>query len=84
MLTTTVGLVAAFLTTASFVPQAIKVIRSPDVSGVSVAMYGMFAAGASLWLLYGLLVWSGPIIIANGITLALCVTILRGVLRRRK
>jgi MtN3 and saliva related transmembrane protein len=83
-LTTILGFIAATLTTLSFVPQALTVLRSKDVSGVSVAMYTLFSAGVALWLVYGVLVWSGPIIVANAITLALCLLILRTVRKRRR
>jgi len=83
-LTTILGFIAATLTTLSFVPQALTVLRSKDVSGVSVAMYTLFSAGVALWLVYGILVWSGPIIAANAITLALCLLILRTVRQRRR
>ncbi len=83
-ITTTIGLIAALLTTLSFVPQVIKVLRSDDVSGVSIAMYALFSAGVALWLVYGLLIWSLPVILANGVTLLLCLTILRRLMRRLK
>ena len=84
MITATIGYIAAFLTTLSFVPQALKVLRSDDVSGLSVAMYGLFSAGVALWLVYGVLTFSGPVIVANAITLALCLTILRRLTRPRR
>ena len=82
--TTILGFIAATLTTLSFVPQSLTVLRSKDVSGVSVTMYTLFSAGVALWLVYGVLVWSGPIIGANAITLALCLLILRTVRKRRR
>jgi MtN3 and saliva related transmembrane protein len=39
-------------------------------------MYSAFTIGVALWLVYGLLLWSWPLIIANSITLALAATIL--------
>lgn len=59
------GTVAAFLTTASFVPQAIKTIRTRDVSGISLLMYIMLLAGGILWALYGLHHKLYPVWIAN-------------------
>jgi MtN3 and saliva related transmembrane protein len=72
----TIGYLAAFLTTFSFVPQALKTFRTRDVSGISLAMYGSFTAGVALWLVYGLLLSAWPIVIANVITLSLAISIL--------
>ena len=71
-----IGYVAACLTTASFVPQAWHTFRTKDVSGISLAMYSAFTLGVALWLLYGLAKGSWPMILANGITLALALLIL--------
>ncbi|MBI2769338.1 MAG: SemiSWEET transporter [Burkholderiales bacterium] len=78
-----VGYFAAFLTTCSFVPQAWLTFRTRNVSGISLGMYGVFAAGVALWLAYGLLLHAWPIVIANAITLALAVAILAMKLRYR-
>ena len=78
-----VGSVAAFLTTASFVPQAWHTFRTRDVSGISVGMYSLFTLGVALWLVYGLLIMSWPIIIANVITTSLALMILLMKLRYR-
>jgi MtN3 and saliva related transmembrane protein len=71
-----VGYLAALLTTASFVPQALLTLRSRDVSGISSAMYSVFTVGVALWLLYGMALGEWPIIAANAVTLALAATIL--------
>ncbi|MEB3185071.1 MAG: SemiSWEET transporter [Cyanobacteriota bacterium] len=63
------GYVAASLTTLSFFPQALKVLRSGDTGAISLRMYAMFTLGIALWGVYGLLSSDGPLIVANGITL---------------
>lgn len=78
-----VGSLAAGLTTVSFVPQAWHTFRTRDVSGISLGMYSVFACGVALWLAYGLLLGAWPIVVANGITLALAVAILAMKLRYR-
>ena len=75
-LTDLIGSAAAFLTTTSFLPQAWQSFRTRDVSGVSLSMYSVFTAGVALWLAYGLLLGSWPMVIANTITLGLAVAIL--------
>ncbi|HTI60601.1 SemiSWEET transporter [Mucilaginibacter sp.] len=64
-----IGLLAAFGTTVSFLPQAIKTIQTKDTSGISLAMYGLFTAGTMLWLAYGIMSGSLPVTIANAITM---------------
>ncbi|HQT81993.1 MAG: hypothetical protein B7Z60_06960 [Ferrovum sp. 37-45-19] len=71
-----VGYIAAFFTTVSFLPQCIKTLRTKEVSGISIYMYGMFVLGVLLWLWYGLETESWPITIANAITAALAIVIL--------
>ena len=79
-----IGYLAATLTTLSFVPQAWHTFRTRDVSGISLGMYGAFTLGVALWLVYGLLLMAWPLIIANGITLALAAAILLMKLRYRQ
>jgi len=71
-----IGWLAAFLTTFSFVPQAIKVIRTRDTSSISLSMYSLFTLGISCWLVYGAMMKNGPMLIANLVTLALALIIL--------
>ena len=72
----TIGSIAAVLTTASFVSQAWHSFKTRDVSGISLGMYSVFTVGVALWLVYGVLLYSWPLMIANGITLALAGAIL--------
>jgi MtN3 and saliva related transmembrane protein len=71
-----IGLLAACLTTLSFVPQALHTLRTRDVSGISLAMYSAFTIGVALWLVYGLILGAWPVIVANLLTLALAASIL--------
>ena len=71
-----IGSVAVVLTTASFIPQAWHSFKTRDVSGVSLGMYSVFTLGVALWLLYGVLLQSWPLMIANSITLLLAAAIL--------
>ncbi len=66
-----IGLAAALLTTASFVPQAYKVYQTQKTEDLSLGMFLLFALGVFLWFIYGLLLKSLPIILANFITLLL-------------
>ena len=66
-----VGYVAAILTTISFVPQVLKVWRTRSAKDVSLGMYSLFTLGIFIWLVYGVLIESWPVILANFITLVL-------------
>jgi MtN3 and saliva related transmembrane protein len=71
-----IGTLAAVLTTASFLPQALHTFRTKDVSGVSLGMYSVFTAGVAMWLVYGLLLQAWPVVISNLVTLGLASAIL--------
>ena len=70
-MTEIIGYIAAFLTTISFAPQAIKTIKSKDTSGISALMYATFVIGVFFWMIYGILLQNLIITIANVITLIL-------------
>lgn len=70
------GFVAGVITTISFVPQVVRIYRIKSGRDISFWMMLLFALGISLWLTYGLLLRSLPIILANAVTLLLVVAIL--------
>ncbi|WOI54745.1 SemiSWEET transporter [Parvularcula sp. LCG005] len=70
------GSVAAVLTTTSFLPQAVQVLRTRNTAGISLTMYAMFVAGVAMWLAYGLMIGAMPVILANLVTFALAAVIL--------
>ncbi|MBT9524802.1 MAG: SemiSWEET transporter [Rhizobacter sp.] len=82
------GYAAASLTTGSFALQAWHTFRTRDVRGISLGMYSAFTLGVALWLVYGVVLRSWPITLANAITLMLALSILAMKLlieaRRRK
>jgi MtN3 and saliva related transmembrane protein len=73
---TLVGSVAAILTTIAFIPQVIKVWKTRSARDVSLGMYALFTTGVALWLAYGLMIGSGPVIVANAMTLLLAGAVL--------
>ncbi|MBS1620927.1 MAG: SemiSWEET family sugar transporter [Bacteroidetes bacterium] len=81
---TLLGFAAAALTTGSFLPQAIKTIRTKDTHSISFFMYLLFSTGTLLWLLFGLFSNNIPIIVANAITLVFAVIILFYKIKFRK
>lgn len=75
-MTLVIGLIAATLTTISFVPQVLKTIKDKDTKSISLSMYVLFTLGVFLWLCYGLLTQSLPVICANAVTFILALIIL--------
>ncbi len=65
------GLLAASLTTASFLPQVYKTWKTKSTEGLSLTMYLVFFLGIVFWLIYGIHLNSLPMILANAITAVL-------------
>lgn len=73
---TLVGGIAAICTTAAFVPQLIRVWRLKRADEISLVTYLIFSVGMAIWLVYGILIDSWPVILANAITLVIAGCIL--------
>ena len=65
------GYFAAILTTAAFLPQLIKTLKTKKAEDVSLLTLVMFICGVGSWIIYGYKISSSPILIANIITLIL-------------
>jgi MtN3 and saliva related transmembrane protein len=72
----TLGYIAGTLTTAAFVPQVLRIWFTKSARDISWTMFIVFTAGVALWLVYGILLGTWPLILANGATLALASAIL--------
>jgi len=70
------GYIAAVLTTAAFLPQLIKTLKTKKADDVSLITLIMFIIGVLCWIIYGYKISSIPILIANLITLILNLLIL--------
>lgn len=73
---TWLGYLAATCTTAAFLPQVIKTLKTRDTRSISLGMYVLFVTGVGLWMAYGIVLGDRPIILANGITFMLSAVIL--------
>ncbi|MCF6224587.1 MAG: SemiSWEET transporter [Flavobacteriaceae bacterium] len=60
-----IGVIAAILTTSGFIPQLYKTIKTKNVEGVSLVMFLVLFAGIIFWLIYGFLIDSFALKIAN-------------------
>ncbi len=74
--TAILGYVAGALTTIAFLPQVIQTWKTKSTKDISLVMFVTFCTGVFLWLIYGFLIGSYPVIIANIATLLLAMIIL--------
>ena len=68
-LETLIGFVAAFCTTASYVPQVRKCWKTRSTGDLSLKMILLLSTGISLWLVYGIMKGDVVIMLANGASL---------------
>ncbi len=81
--TTLIGMLAAVCTTIAFIPQVYKIYRTKHTRDLSLPMYIIFSTGVLLWFIYGIMIKSLPVILANGITLILSMYILAMIVKYR-
>jgi len=70
------GYAAALCSTVSFVPQALRILKTRDTGAISAPMYALTTSGFALWLAYGFAKVEWPLILTNGICLVLAAFIL--------
>ena len=73
---TILGIIAGVLTSSAFFPQLLKAWRTKSTGDVSLWMYVIACTGILLWLIYGLIINSLPLILANAFTLVIAAAIL--------
>ena len=71
-----IGYAAAFCGTVSLIPQIVKLRKERSAKAISATMYLIYTIGVVLWLTYGIMINSIPLIIAEIIALVLSITIL--------
>ncbi len=73
-----VGSAAAALSMFSFAPQAVRVIRTNDTRAISLSTFIIVVVSTLLWLAYGIMLESAPLIVANVVNGAFaCVILVR-------
>jgi MtN3 and saliva related transmembrane protein len=80
-MTEAIGFLAGLLATAAFVPQVVRAWKTRSTRDLSLVTIVAFTAGVSLWILYGVLIHSLPVVIWNVVTLGLNLGILAAKLR---
>ncbi|MCS7299911.1 MAG: SemiSWEET transporter [Spirochaetia bacterium] len=71
-----IGIIAGTLTTISFIPQLLKVVKTKSARDISLLMFIIFTTGILLWLVYGIITRSIAIILANTFTFSIALSIL--------
>lgn len=66
-----IGYTAAGIGSVMFLPQAIRSWRTKDTKGLSLSAYALFALVSLLWLIYGIMLMAGPVILVNVVLLIL-------------
>ncbi|MDD3845106.1 MAG: SemiSWEET transporter [Syntrophorhabdaceae bacterium] len=72
-MTDLIGYIAACFTTFSLLPQILRIRRLKEARDVSVFLPLMIAVGSVLWLIYGIIIGSAPVIAANSVSLFIAV-----------
>ncbi len=71
-----IGVIAGLCSTSSFVPQVVKAWREGNTEAISKRMYIVTVSAFTLWIVYGVMIESWPIIAFNAASLALSGAIL--------
>ena len=77
------GYIAAFCTAISFLPQAIKTIKTKDTNGLSLLTYLFLFFGSLSWFIYGIVLTDVPLMGTNFLTTIFTGIILFLILRGR-
>jgi MtN3 and saliva related transmembrane protein len=65
MTISTIGMLAAILTTGAYIPQAYKTIKTRQTRDLSMVTFTMLFAGTILWFIYGMYIRDTPLMLAN-------------------
>ncbi len=69
---TIIGLTAGALTSISFFPQVLQIHRTKQAKDLSLPMFIILTIGIFLWLIYGILSKSLPVVMSNTIAFVFC------------
>ena len=79
-----IGLFAGVLGIIAWIPQIREVWIHKRHDGISIATFSVVTIALGLWLIYGILVDSIAMIVANIMTLGVILAVIIGVVRLRK
>lgn len=67
MIADLIGYIAGALIIVSFVPQIIKSYKTKSVKDLSLLMLALIISATLLWIVYGFMIDSKPVIAVNGV-----------------
>ena len=76
-----VGFLAALLTTASNLPQALKCWRTGETQDISLKAFLILTVGLCTWVVYGILKSDLPLILANAVSAMIAASIVAAKLK---
>jgi len=79
-----IGFFAATLTTSAFLPQAYQIWKSKTADGLSLTMYAVMGIGTLCWLIYGVLINSPSVIVANIVSISIIIFIITFIKKKKK
>ena len=59
------GYFAGFLTVASFLPQVIRTWQTRKTGDLHLGMFVLLVTASTLWVIYGVIIGSWPVILTN-------------------
>ncbi len=71
-----IGFIAGILTTVAVLPQLIKSWKTKKVMDISPFMFVLLLGGVGMWVVYGIIKNDYPIILTNGISFLLNLSML--------
>ena len=71
-----IGYIAGFLILISIIPQIIKSWKTKSAKDLSLLRYLIYVSGVVLWLVYGIVLKNGPMIIVNSINFILACSVI--------
>lgn len=71
-----IGTAAAICSMVSFAPQIFKIWRERDASSVSLRTYAITVSGFVLWVIYGTMLESWPLVASNTVCVFMSATVL--------
>ena len=79
-----IGLIAGLLGIVAWIPQIKEVWVHKKHDGISLTTFSIVTVALCLWLIYGVLIRSASMIIANVMTLSVIFAVILGVVRLRR
>lgn len=71
-----IGYAAGFFILISIIPQIIKSWKTKSTKDLSLPKYIIYTSGVLLWLIYGIVITNGPMILINSINIVLASSML--------